>query len=138
MGRKKLGDGSTIASAGGSVGAENSRPPWRRSKYGATKVVVDGVKFDSKREARRWGELKALESCGKISDLRRQVRYHLDVRGLHICDYIADFTYMSNEKGGADGAGAFVVEDCKGFKTPEYKLKRRLMKACHDIDILEV
>jgi len=87
--------------------------------------------FASKREARRWGELRLMEMAGAIQDLRRQVRYRLDVDGLHVCDYIADFRYIS-EPGQAE-----VVEDCKGFRTREYVLKRKLMKAIHGIDILE-
>jgi hypothetical protein len=75
--------------------------------------------------------LKLLEKAGQIANLERQIRYHLDVNGVHICDYIADFQYVAGEN------PLFTVEDCKGFRTPEYKLKAKLMKACHNIDILE-
>jgi hypothetical protein len=59
-----------------------------------------------------------------------QPRYRLEVCGVHVCDYVADFRY---EEGGAT-----VVEDAKGFKTAAYKLKKKLMKAIHNIEIREV
>ena len=65
------------------------------AKYGNTKVEVDGMPFDSKREAARWRELRMLERAGEISDLRRQVRYELvpKLPGERPVDYIADFVY---------------------------------------------
>jgi hypothetical protein len=103
--------------------------PFARNKFRAQKTVVDGLKFDSKREAKRWCELKLMERAGTIADLERQIRYVFEVNGVRVCAYIADFRYRLN--------GSVVVEDCKGFRTPEYKLKRKLMMACHGIDILE-
>lgn len=70
------------------------------SKYHATKTVVDGITFDSKKEAKRYAELKLLERAGAIRDLRRQVRYELisafDVPGKHYrpTSYVADFVYI--------------------------------------------
>ena len=109
-----------------------------RSKYGARKVMVDGMRFDSQKEARRWLELRLLERAGEISDLQRQVRFELipaqrDGAGRlmeRACYYIADFSY--NE------AGNKVVEDAKGVRTPEYIIKRKLMLYRHGIAVREV
>jgi hypothetical protein len=100
------------------------------SKYGNQKTVVDGIKFASKKEAKRYETLKVLASTLAIYELRLQVRFSLAVNGLHICDYIADFSYK-------DSAGKQYVEDCKGYKTDVYKLKRQLMKACFGIEVRE-
>jgi len=101
-----------------------------RSKYRNIKTVVDGIKFDSKKEAKRYQELKLLEKAGEITDLELQPRFNLIVNGKKICAYIADFRYTSRDK--------TIIEDVKGMRTPIYKLKKKLMKACLDIDIEEV
>jgi hypothetical protein len=98
----------------------------RKHKFGAKPTVVDGIKFPSKREAKRYGELKLLEQGGKISALRRQVRYRL----VQVVHYVADFVYI-------DESGVEVVEDVKGYKTPEYKAKKKLMESQHEIVIRE-
>lgn len=103
--------------------------PPAKSKYGNRKTTVGGLKFDSKREASRWLDLLMLLDQGKIFGLRRQVPFRLVVQGMFICRYRADFVYIE--------AGALVVEDTKGFKTADYKIKRALMKACFGIDIKE-
>lgn len=120
------------------------------SKYKNKKACFDGIEFDSKKEAKRYIVLKDMEKRGMISDLQLQVKFTLiptqrepdtvGVRGGKIkgkviereCCYIADFSYFdnrSNEK---------VVEDTKGFRTPEYKLKRKLMLWVHGIRIKEI
>lgn len=108
-------------------------------KYHNTKVKVDGETFDSKKEARRYCELKLLSQAGEIGCLRRQVRYHLlpaqyDERtGKCIeraVDYVADFVYQTD--------GFTVVEDTKGMRTPEYIIKRKMMLYFHGIRIQEV
>ena len=103
------------------------------AKYGNTKVNVDGMHFDSKREAARWQELRLLERAGEISDLRRQVRYELvpKLPGERPVDYIADFVYR-------DKNGNEVVEDVKGVRTQVYIIKRKLMLWRHGIRIREV
>lgn len=102
----------------------------RRSKYGNKKTVVDGITFDSKREAERYGCLKLMLRSGLISDLRLQVPYQISVNGVKVCKYVADFVYL-------DG-GKEVVEDVKGMKTSIYNLKKKLMKACFGVSISEV
>ena len=103
----------------------------KRNKYGAKKTVVDGIKFDSKRESERYKELKLLSSAGEIADLSLQERFDFVINGVKLGFYKADFSYwdVSNHRS--------VVEDVKGFKTPVYNLKKKLMKAIHGIDILE-
>ena len=102
------------------------------SKYGNRKMKApDGQVFDSVKEFNRWGCLRLLERAGKISDLKRQVKFELipkqdSERAVH---YVADFTYYEN--------GKLVVEDTKGFKTDAYKLKRKLMLWVHHIKIKE-
>jgi hypothetical protein len=105
------------------------------------------MKFDSRKEYYRWCELCQLERVGKITDLQRQVKFILIPtqyepytvnkngtlkRGKMIereCSYLADFVYT--EKGNR------VVEDVKGFKTADYKIKRKLMLHVHGVRIKE-
>ena len=118
---------------------ENGRIMYR--KYNNRKIIVDGITFDSKKEALRFKELKMLEKAGIISNLQRQVKYTLipaqyertgevyakgnnkgkPKKGRLIereCAYYADFVYTEN--------GKTVVEDTKGVKTPEYIIKRNI------------
>jgi hypothetical protein len=99
-------------------------------KYRA-RAAVDPVhgRFASQREYRRWGVLYLLWQQGEIQHLRRQVEFQLKVNGKLVTRYIADFVY--------EEAGELIVEDCKGFRTPEYKLKKKLLLACHGLSIRE-
>lgn len=101
----------------------------RRSKYRNIKTEVDGRLFHSKKEAARYLVLRDLENSGEISDLKCQVTFTITVNNRKICRYIADFTYIEN--------GVFVVEDVKGRITDVYRLKKKLMLACHSIEIRE-
>jgi hypothetical protein len=100
------------------------------SKYKAIRTEIDGHTFASKAEANHYRHLKLLEKAGQITNLTLQPRYALDVNGVHIANYIADFRYW-------DEGGRRIV-DVKGMKTPVYKLKKKLMLACHGIVIEEV
>jgi hypothetical protein len=100
-----------------------------RTKYNAKAVVIDGQRFDSTFEGKRYSQLKMLERLKEIRDLRLQVTYPLIVNDVAIASYVADFVYISE--------GSEVVEDAKGYLTPVYKLKKKLMKAIYDIDIFE-
>lgn len=92
--------------------------------------------YDSVREKARHRELQLMERAGLISGLERQVKFelipaHYDKNGKcdeRSCSYIADFTYWKN--------GQFIVEDCKGFRTDVYIIKRKLMRQ-KGYDILE-
>lgn len=93
----------------------------KRNKYGAQRTEVDGLKFDSKKEAMRWLELKKLEQVGAIQKLERQVSIPLHVAGVKVCTYRADFMYEMD--------GAVIVEDAKGFQTDVFKLKWKIGQA---------
>tara|TARA_Y100001951_G_C11078127_1_gene149821 strand:+ start:91 stop:483 length:393 start_codon:yes stop_codon:yes gene_type:complete len=119
---------------------------WTKHKYRAIKTTVDGKTFDSKKEAKRYTELKLLEKTGMITHLELQPTYQITVNGVDICKYKADFRYFtvraenreqySNSKGEwvvptktGDREGQ-IIEDVKGFKTPIYRLKKKLVEAC--------
>ena len=104
----------------------------RPNKYFAKKTVALGLKFDSRWEAERWGQLKSMERAGIVTQLERQIKYELSINDVKICDYIADFRYLLEEE---DGLSKLVIEDAKGILTPEFKLKKKMMKAIHGIDI---
>ena len=104
----------------------------KSSKFGAKKTIVDGITFDSKWESERYGQLRAMERGGIVTDLKLQVKYDIVINDIKICKYIADFVYKEESP---DGEIKEIVEDAKGFETPEFKLKKKLMKAVHGIDI---
>jgi hypothetical protein len=106
------------------------------NKYRAKKIEVDGLTFDSQKEAARWFDLLNLQGAGMITDLQRQVRF--DLHGQHMplvsdkgcrLSYVADFVYRRD--------GVQVIEDAKGFKTQEYKLKKAILRAM-GLEIVEV
>jgi hypothetical protein len=100
----------------------------RINKYSNKKTAVDGITFDSKAESQRYGELKMMERHGLIKGFEMQVPYSIDVNGYHICKYIADFVVTWPD-------GLITVEDVKGVETRDFRLKMKLMKAVHNIDI---
>ena len=102
-------------------------------KYGAKKVTLDGHKFDSQAEAKHyWFSLKPKLDAGIIRNLEIHPRINIEINGKKICTYIADFRYIDPSQIGPEGQqGATVVEDVKGFKTDVYKLKKKLVEACH-------
>lgn len=128
----------------------------RINKYKAIKTCVNGIEFDSRKEARRYQELLLLERAGVIQKLQLQEKFLLipsqfetvetgeyykvgekkgQPKTKQVCvelpvDYIADFTYIQD--------GKKVVEDTKGFKTKDYIIKRKLMLYTHGIRIKEV
>jgi hypothetical protein len=111
---------------------------WSRfNKYHNTKLEMDGMTFDSKKEFERWCELKLLAKAGAITELRRQVSFEVVPKGRkddgtieRAVKYIADFVYREN--------GKLQVEDVKGFKTPEYIIKRKLMLEKYGITVREI
>lgn len=100
------------------------------TKYGAKTIVIDGIRFASLKEARRWGDLKLLEKAGQIRRLQLQVPFEIAINGKKCFSYIADFVYFDGE--------ARVVEDVKGFRTPVYRLKKKCVEAAYNIQIREV
>lgn len=103
-----------------------------RSKYNATRETIEGVRWDSKAERIRWLALWRLKEAGLITDLRRQVRFPLRVNGELVCNYVADFVYVKLP------GREIVVEDVKGFRTPQYILKSKLFRAVYGFGIREV
>lgn len=101
------------------------------SKYKNVKTTVDGIEFDSRKEALRYAELKLHEAAGNITDLVLQPRFPVYVNGKKICTYVGDFAYKDRD-------GNEFIEDVKGVKTPAYNLKKKLMLAVHGIEIQEV
>ena len=102
------------------------------SKYNAKKTNVDGIKFDSIREAERYCELKLLEKAKEIRDLELQPRFLLqdkfkDKSGTthRKIEYVADFMYI-------DKCGKTIVEDVKGVLTDVYKLKKKMFLKKYD------
>lgn len=105
----------------------------KRSKYRAVPTVVDNIRFASKLEARRYGELKILERAGKISGLRRQPVVVLNALGGEIVGkYVPDFCYLDED------SKQWIYEDCKGFSTPLYKFKKKCVEAQYGIKITEI
>jgi len=105
-----------------------AKPPKYRNKI----TYVDGIRFDSKREADYYGKMKIMQRIGDFHVFAMQIAFPLVVNKVKICTYVADFvTYR------ADGTIIDLI-DAKGFKTPEYRLKAKLMKACYGIEIKEV
>jgi hypothetical protein len=104
-----------------------------RRKFGNKPTEVDGEKFDSKAEAERWRQLLLLLKAGRIRALERQVKYRIEVNGVLICTYKADFVYEALES----GAWVRVVEDVKGFANDRWPMKKKLMRAVHGVEIRE-
>lgn len=104
-----------------------------KPKYRNTRIKTPDGTFDSKKELLRWYELKAMQDKLLIQGLKRQVTYNIEINGMHICKYIADFVYMQNH--------VMICEDIKSpitRKLPVYRLKYKLMQAVHNITIKEV
>jgi hypothetical protein len=107
----------------------------RRHKFNAVPTVVDGIRFASKAEAKRYAELKLLERAEEIASLALQPKFFLnapDTKGGYVVigEYRADFAYWKR--------GAFIVEDVKGVKTDLYRWKKKHAEAEHGIKIVEI
>ena len=124
------------------------------AKYHNTKVVYDDIKFDSKREAQRYQQLKLMEKAGVICDLKRQVKYEL-IPAQYIdgkcverpMTYTSDFEYYVLQplkhrtvmaEADAKTIGKHIVEDVKGVRTEVYKIKKKLMLYKYGIRITEI
>ena len=112
------------------------------SKYRNKPTIIDGIRFDSKKEANRYQELKLLEKSGEIRGLRHHNRWPIIVNGAKICDYESDFDYHLRYLELGDSYGwSLEIEDVKSEHTrklPVYRLKKKLMLAVHGIEIREV
>ena len=103
----------------------------RKNKYGNKKCIFNNIKFDSKLEMERYIALSMMLKLKEISGLELQKVFTLDVGGVKVCEYRADFTYY-------DKNGIYHVEDAKGVKTKEYIIKKKLMLAVYGIEIEEI
>jgi len=110
-----------------------------KSKFGAVATIVDGIRFASKAEARRYQELRMLEKAGIIRDLQCQIPYELLAKFTHQgrkysgVKYVADFKYFNN------ATGAHIVEDVKGAITPAYRIKRAMLLSQNpELNFIEV
>jgi len=104
--------------------------PKRGNKFGARKTVVDGITFDSKREAEVYGELRLLERTGRISGFERQHKFNLIVNGEIIGSYRADFAFIDH-----DQDSRFRVVDVKGVITRDFRRVQKIIKAAYNIDV---
>lgn len=108
------------------------------SKYRNKRVEYDGRKFDSVKECDRYRVLRALQDAGDIADLECQKRYRIELNGIRLCTYVADFVYR-RKRGGKPGK---VVEDVKGWKNGSayrmFKVKAALMRAVLGIEVEEI
>jgi hypothetical protein len=106
--------------------AETAKPQ-RKSKYGAKRVTVDGIAFDSKRESRRYELLKAMQAAGEIKRFHRQVTFDLEGGVIYICDF--QVFHLDD---------SVVYEDSKGVRTKEFNMKRRMVRARYGVEIILV
>ena len=127
--RANLGENGT-GGIGSRENENNAAFAKKRLKMGNLITIVDGIKFRSSKEAKKYHELKLLQDNGEIKDLRLQVGFELNEGGKFSFKYYADFCFWENDK--------YVVMDVKGFRTETYKRKKRLMKKVLGIDITEV
>ena len=111
---------------------DSTTKPQKKSKYGNQKTTVGDIQFDSNKEANYYRYLLIQQKIGKIGFLQRQVEYELNEGGAFSFKYISDFEYLDMV------TGKKVVVDVKGFRTREYKKKKRLMKKIHGITIKEI
>ena len=108
----------------------------KESKYKNKKTIVNGIEFDSKKEANRYQELLLMQRAGIITDLKMQVPYtlvpafNLNKKRYRAMNYVADFVYKENDQE--------IVEDTKGYRTEVYKIKKKLMAYIYQIEIREV
>lgn len=109
----------------------------RANKFGAIPDARGDLRFDSRLEAARYDELRLRERAGLVERLearKAELRYRIEVAGVHVCDYEADFRYYCPRR------ARVVVEDVKArpTKTAAYRIKRKLMLAVHGVAIDEV
>ncbi len=106
------------------------------NKYRNKPCVIDGHRFSSQGEGLRFRELKILDKAGNIRNLVLQPRYEIRINNMKICTYVGDFSYEQGISGGLSWES--ILEDYKCVLTPIYKLKKKLVKAVHDIEITEI
>lgn len=106
------------------LGHVEKRDAPKRSKYGAKRITVDGILFDSKREARRYALLKHMQSAGEIKRFHRQVIFDLEGGVIYRCDFLV----VHNDD-------RLEYVDAKGIKTKEFRIKQRMVKGRYGVEI---
>lgn len=109
---------------------KHSIPSTRPAKYRNQPVVIDGIRFHSKREGARYSELRLLEKAGEIRGLQLQPPFIMSVNGIEICKYKADFAYWRGEER--------IVEDVKGAIPRDFRLISKLFRALFPGQRLEI
>lgn len=104
---------------------KNYRRP--QNKFNAERVVTDDGAFDSKKEHRRWCELKLEQLAGEIRNLRHHTKFKFEHNGVLIGTYESDFDYFRGNE--------YVVEDAKGYETDVFRLKAKMMRAFYGIEV---
>jgi len=98
-----------------------------RSKYNSKKIIIDGIRFDSRKEGNRYCDLKSLRRAGDVSHFLMQVPFLLDGGVIYKLDFLVFWT-----------DGRITYEDVKGFKTQVYKIKKKMVEARYPIKIIEL
>jgi Protein of unknown function (DUF1064) len=107
-----------------------------RRKFKNIPVTIDGFRFDSKKEGKRYGELRMLERAGLISCLECHPQYAVNINGQHYLTYTADFSYRDHKRG-----AAIVIEDVKSpatRKLRDYRLRKKAVELFHNVVVVEV
>ena len=98
-----------------------------RHKFNAKPTELDGIKFSSNKEAKRYTELKILKSSSEVLFFLRQVPFHLPGNVRYVCDFMV---FWNN--------GEITIEDVKGMKLPLYEAKKKILEATYPIEITEI
>jgi len=98
-----------------------------KHKFRAKPSISDGIKFSSKKEQKRYQELKLLQSSGELIFFLRQVPFHLPGNVRYVCDFM---NFWAN--------GEVTIEDVKGFKTDMYTTKKKIVESIYPIEIQEI
>lgn len=98
-----------------------------KHKFKAKPTELDGIKFASKKEAKRYRDLKTLQELGEILFFLRQVPFHLQAGVKYVCDFLVFWTN-----------GEVTIEDVKGIKTDMYIVKKKMVEATYPVTITEI
>jgi hypothetical protein len=113
------------------------KPITGAAKWGNEKTTVDTLVFDSKFEAKVYQQLRIRERIGEIRNLRRQVEFPIEIKGIEICVYVADFIFEERTdayRNGAPDKWEPVIADAKSTATRReatYRIKAKLMRALY-------
>lgn len=98
-----------------------------RHKFRAKQTILDDIKFSSKKEAKRYQELKLLREKGEVLFFLRQTAFHLPGNVRYVCDFMVFWTN-----------GDITIEDVKGIRTDLFIVKKKILEAVYPIEITEI